>query len=70
MTSEADGVLARLVGDALDRLERGRAAFIPFRPTLTAATIVAAVERGAAERAVPVTTQELPTGIGVARRRS
>jgi hypothetical protein len=70
MTVEPDGVLDRLVGDALDRVERGRAAFIPVTPSLAAASIVAAVERRAAERALAVTTQDLPTGIGVVRRRA
>jgi hypothetical protein len=64
-----DDRLLRLVGDALDRVERGHAAFIPFTPTLAAASIVAAVVRAADERTLAVTTQELATGIHVARRR-
>lgn len=69
MTFEMDDRLRGLVGDALDRVERGHAAFIPFTPTLAAMSIVAAVERCAAERTLAVTTQELDTGIHVARRR-
>lgn len=70
MTLEPDDRLLRLVGDALDRVERGHAAFIPFTPSLVAVAIVAAVERCAAERALPVATEELVTGIHVARRRA
>jgi hypothetical protein len=69
MTSEMDDRLRGLVWDALDRVERGHAAFIPFTPTLAAVSIVAAVERCAAERTLPVAVQELATGIHVARRR-
>jgi len=68
MTPEDDR-LVRLVGDALDRVERGHAAFIPFTPTLAASSIVAAVERCAAERTLAVRIEELSTGIHVARRR-
>jgi hypothetical protein len=69
MTDEPDDRLRRIVGTALDRVERGEAAFIPFTPTLAAASIVAAVERLAAERRLPVATRELETGIHLARRR-
>jgi hypothetical protein len=69
MSFEIDDRLVRLVGDALDRVERGHAAFIPFTPTLASVSIVAAVERLAAERALAVATRELDTGIHVARWR-
>jgi hypothetical protein len=70
MTFEMDDRLVRLVDDALDRVERGHAAFIPFTPTLSAVAIVAAVERMAGERTLAVATQELGTGIHVARWRA
>jgi hypothetical protein len=69
MTSEIEDRLWGLVGDALDRVERGHAAFIPFTPTLGATSIVAAVERCAADRTVAVAMQELDTGIHISRRR-
>jgi hypothetical protein len=69
MTFDVDDRLLRLVRDALDRVERGHAAFLPFTPTLGPTAIVAAVERCAADRMLAVTTQELDTGIHVARRR-
>jgi hypothetical protein len=63
-----DDRLLSLAHDALDRLERGNAAFIPFTPTLTAAPIVRAVEDCAARRMLAVAIEERPTGIYVARR--
>ncbi len=70
MIGDVDDRLERVVRDALDRVERGNAAFIPFTPTLTPAAIVVAVELHASRRVLAVRTEELSTGIHVAPRRT
>jgi len=64
----ADARLERTVEDAVARVRRGDAVFLPVTPTMTTAALVAAVRRVAVRLTVSLTIDEQANGILVAQR--
>jgi hypothetical protein len=68
MSGDDEERLARTVDDAVTRVRRGDAVFLPVTPTMTAAALVAAVRRAAGARTLDVRIDVRPNGVYVAQR--